>query len=99
MGRKIIIILLAVLIVGIIAAIVVLYRRKKKNNDVLLHDKGKRLQETQYNFLIFLQRFYANVPIISRYYRRIRHKVQIPFPSHERLLKFYRQEQLEQLQV
>ena len=81
MGRKIIIILLAVLIVGIIAAIVVLYRRKKKNNDVLLHDKGKRLQETRYNFLIFLQRFYANVPIISRYYRRIRHKVQILYPA------------------
>lgn len=81
MGRKIIIILLAVLIVGIIAAIVVLYRRKKKNNDVLLHDKGKRLRETRYNFLIFLQRFYANVPIISRYYRRIRHKVQILYPA------------------
>ena len=81
MGRKIIIILLAVLIVDIIAAIVMLYRRKKKNEDVLLHDKGKRLQETQYNFLIFLQRFYANVPIISRYYRRIRHKVQILYPA------------------
>lgn len=81
MDRKIFIILLISLVVLIVAAIITWKKGNIKNEDILRKQKKGGLKEQKYNFMIFLQRIYSNVPLLNRYYRRIERKVKILYPA------------------
>lgn len=83
MDPKIIIIGLSVGVLVLLLILVLLMMKNKKSsiNLSIAERKNNRVAERQYNALYFVQRIFKNTPVLKNYYRNIKRRVQILYPT------------------
>lgn len=83
MDPKIFIIGLAICIgvLVVIMAILMILEKRKNGKISIAERKTNRAAERQYNALYFVQRIFKTTPVLKNYYRNIKRRVQIIYPT------------------